>query len=99
MPILSNCKSCDDAFDECGGSMSRGRHMPLIARGIAEHSITGATNMGLSFRNLNETAIGAATHFNSGEGEKKVVKGYAHSNVAVKPEASAITRATESCKP
>ncbi len=26
MPIISNCKSCDEAFDECGGSMSRGRH-------------------------------------------------------------------------
>jgi len=26
MPILTNCKSCDGAFDECGGSMSRGRH-------------------------------------------------------------------------
>ncbi len=26
MPILSNCKSCNDPYDECGGSMSRGRH-------------------------------------------------------------------------
>ena len=26
MPILIKCKACGDDFDECGGSMSRGRH-------------------------------------------------------------------------
>ncbi len=33
MPLLMNCKSCDWLFDECGGSMSRGRHYaPFCSR-------------------------------------------------------------------
>ena len=33
MPLLVNCVSCDELFDECGGSMSRGRHYaPFCSR-------------------------------------------------------------------
>ena len=33
MPLLVNCKSCNEPYDECGGSMSRGRHYsPFCSR-------------------------------------------------------------------
>jgi hypothetical protein len=44
MPLLVNCKSCDWLFDECGGSMSRGRHYsPYCSRYCQLFDIKGHT--------------------------------------------------------
>ena len=42
MPVLSECKVCAESFDECGGSMSRGRHYaPYCSRYCQMFQIKG----------------------------------------------------------